>query len=163
MSSKINQIQEKIANLKEKQTELNAWQQNLIADLQQAEQALSAAIEEQKAEEARLTEEQRQQRQLLKQKVAARLEAAAKVDKAIAHLINNVKTFLDLAAEVESLADRTSQLNPSLTLEKAKLDVVDSIKEGANSLGIPTFFRHVPPADRKSFLEKEQTRLKILE
>jgi len=162
-NNKINQIQEKIATLKEKQATLSAQQQNLVADIKQAEADLTAEIERQKLEEARLSKEERQLRQQLKEKVTARLELAGQVDKAITNLVSNIKSFLDLAAEVESLACQVGKTSPALASEKAKFDIVDSIKEAANCLEIPNFFKHVPAVDRKSFLEKERIRLRVLE
>ncbi|MDF9409057.1 MAG: hypothetical protein A4E52_01446 [Pelotomaculum sp. PtaB.Bin013] len=85
------------------------------------------------------------------------------MDKAIKNLMSSAETIFQLAAEVEMLADRTGQLNPSLTLEKAKLDFADSVKEAANCLEIPTLFKHVRASERKTFLKKEEVRLQILD
>ncbi|OPX91153.1 MAG: hypothetical protein A4E53_00745 [Pelotomaculum sp. PtaB.Bin104] len=161
-NNKIDQIKEKINNLREKQTDLATQQQTLAADILQGEADLAAEIERQAAEEARLSEEQRQQRRQLKEKAAARLEVAAKVDKDIKNLMDSTGALFQLAKEVEQLAKQTGKFTPALSLERAKLDVADSVKEAFNPLEIPTLFKHVPAADRKSFLEKEKSKLRLL-
>ncbi|OPY58714.1 MAG: hypothetical protein A4E55_00769 [Pelotomaculum sp. PtaU1.Bin035] len=163
MSSKINAIQEKIANLKERQSDIENQKQTVANEIAQAEKALAAAIEEQKAEEARLTEQQRQDRRRLKELAAARLELAGKIDGGIKKLMADAQTLFNLGAEVEELARATGQFNPSLTLDKVKTDFADSIRESAYPLEIPGFSKHTPADRRKGFWAKEQSRLQALE